>query len=156
MPPSGGFFFRDFMLDETTTTAAGSVLIKIFGVPVLAGAIATSLGYLLMWPATRKEAFIRFLVTITLSIVLGPVTVVIMHSWWPGLFDSAKDIARMYGADPSLGFLFIAAPLMVMTGLPAWWMMGACARWLDKRREKDIGELAVDVAAIVKDVRGAL
>lgn len=139
-----------------TTAAAGTALIKIFGVPVLAGAIATSLGFLFMWPKSRKEAFGRFLVTIITSIVLGPVAVVIMHSWWPALFESAKGIARLYGTDPALGFLFIAAPLMVMTGLPAWWVMGACVRWLDKRREKDIGELAVDAAGIVKEVRGAL
>lgn len=139
-----------------TTTAAGAALFKIFGVPVVAGALAAALGYLLMWPKTRGEAFVRFLVSIISSIVLGPFVVVIMRSWWPHLFDSANDIAGMYGTDPALGFLFIAAPLMVIVGLPAWWVMGACVRWLDKRREKDIGELAVDAAAIVKAAREAL
>lgn len=137
-------------------TAASGALIKIFGVPVLAGALAAALGYLFMWPKTRTEAFVRFLVSIITSVVVGPVVVVIVRSWWPDLFESAKHIAGLYGADPALGFLFIAAPLMVMVGLPAWWVMGACVRWLDKRREKDIGEMAVDAAGIVKDVRGAL
>ena len=45
---------------------------------------------------------------------------------------------------------------MVAAGLPAWWVLGACVRWFDKRRGKDIGELAVDAAAVVKDVRGVL
>jgi hypothetical protein len=80
----------------------------------------------------------------------------VMRSWWPSLFESAKDIAGMYGADPAMGFLFIGAPLMVMAGLPAWWVMGACVRWLDKRRDKDIAELAVEAAATVRDMRGAL
>ena len=139
-----------------TTAAAGTALLKIFGLPVAAGALAAALGFVFMWPKTRKEAFIRFFVTIITSVVLGPVLVIVMRSWWPTLFESAKDISSMYGAEPAMGFLFIAAPLMVMAGLPAWWVMGACVRWLDRRRDKDIAELATDAAGIVKNVRGAL
>ncbi|WP_254926718.1 hypothetical protein [Janthinobacterium sp. PC23-8] len=94
--------------------------------------------------------------TIVFSVLMGPALVVAVRSWWPSLFDNAKDVAVMYGSDPALGFLFIAAPLMVAAGLPAWWVLGACVRWLDKRRDKDIGDLARDAAAIVKDVRGGL
>ena len=138
------------------TTAAGGALIKIFGIPVLAGAAATALGFMFMWPQTKKEAFTRFFVTIVCSVLFGPVLVVAVRSWWPSLFDSAKDVAILYGSEPALGFLFIAAPLMVAAGLPAWWIIGATVRWFDNRRGKDIGELARDAAAIVKDVRGGL
>ena len=138
------------------TTAAGGALIKFFGIPVLAGAAATSLGFMFMWPKTKKEAFTRFFVSTLFSILFGPALVVAVRSWWPTLFDSAKDVAALYGSDPALGFLFIAAPLMVAAGLPAWWVLGATVRWLDKRKDKDIGELARDAAAIVKDVRGGL
>lgn len=138
------------------TTAAGGALIKFFGIPVLAGAAATSLGFMFMWPTSPKEAFIRFFTTIISSVMVGPALVVAVRSWWPGLFDSAKDVALMYGSDPALGFLFIAAPLMVAAGLPAWWVLGACLRWLDKRRDKDIGEIIHDAAAIARDVRGGL
>ena len=138
------------------TTAAGGALIKIFGIPVLAGAAATSLGFMFMWPKTKKEAFTRFFVTIVFSILLGPAMVVAVRSWWPSLFDNAKEVATMYGSEPTVGLLFIAAPLMVAAGLPAWWVLGATVRWLDKRRDKDIGELARDAAAVVKDVRGGL
>ncbi len=138
------------------TTAAGGALIKFFGIPVLAGAAATSLGFMFMWPKTKKEAFTRFFVSTLFSILFGPALVVAVRSWWPTLFDSAKDVASLYGSDPALGFLFIAAPLMVAAGLPAWWVLGATVRWFDKRRDKDIGELARDAAAVVKDVRGGL
>jgi hypothetical protein len=150
-----GFHFKDNMPLETTA-AAGTALLKIFGVPVAAGALAAAIGFVFMWPKTRKEAFVRFFVTIITSVVLGPALVIVMRSWWPTLFDSAKDVASLYGAEPAMGFLFIAAPLMVIAGLPAWWVMGACVRWLDKRRDKDIAELAVEAAAAVRDVRGAL
>ncbi|WP_254679549.1 hypothetical protein [Janthinobacterium sp. HH106] len=109
-----------------------------------------------MWPKTKKEAFTRFFVSTLFSILFGPALVVAVRSWWPTLFDSAKDVAALYGSDPAVGFLFIAAPLMVAAGLPAWWVLGATVRWLDKRKDKDIGELARDVAAAVKDVRGGL
>ncbi|MCC7703983.1 hypothetical protein IGS59_17240 [Janthinobacterium sp. GW460P] len=138
------------------TTAAGGALIKLFGVPVLAGAAATSLGFMFMWPQSTKEAFIRFCSSIIISTFLGPLLVAAVLSWWPSLFDSAKTVAGLYGGDPATGFLFIAAPLMVAAGLPAWWVLGASVRWFDKRRGKDIGELAVDAAAVVKDVRGVL
>lgn len=151
----GGFFHLKALM-ALETTAAGGALIKIFGIPVLAGAAATSLGFMFMWPKTLKEAFIRFTCTIISSTILGPVLVVVARSWWPGLFESAKDVAAMYGSEPALGFLFIAAPLMVMAGLPAWWVIGAGVRWFEKRRDKDIGELARDAVALVKDVRGAL
>lgn len=138
------------------TTAAGGALIKLFGVPVLAGAAATSLGFMFMWPRSTKEAFIRFCSSIIISTFLGPALVAAVLSWWPSLFDSAKTVAGLYGGDPATGFLFIAAPLMVAAGLPAWWVLGACVRWFDKRRGKDIGELAADAAAAVKEVRGML
>lgn len=138
------------------TTAAGGALIKIFGVPVLAGAAATSLGFMFMWPKTIREAFVRFTCTIFSSVILGPVLVVMARSWWPDLFESAKAVAVLYRSDPALGFLFIAAPLMVMAGLPAWWIIGGIVRWFDKRRDKDIGEMATDAVAIVHDVRSAL
>lgn len=138
------------------TTAAGGALIKIFGVPVIAGAIATSLGFLIMWPKTTKEAFVRFACSIISSTILGPVLVIVVRSWWPSLFENAKDVAILYGSEPALGFLFIGAPLMVMAGLPAWWILGWAVHWLNKRKDKDLGEVLQDAAALVRDVRGAL
>lgn len=139
-----------------TTSAGASALIKIFGVPVLAGAAATALTFLFMWPRTRREAFIRLTCTIGTSGLLGPLLVVAMHSWWPTLFTSAATVASLNGADPTMGMLAVAGPIMVVAGLPAWWVLGALMLWLERRRGKDIGELAHDAAEVVRDVRGAL
>ena len=59
------------------------------------------------------------------------------------------------GAGSFLWVLFIAAPLMVLAGLPAWWILGAIVRWFDSRKDKDIGQLAVEAAGLVNKVRGA-
>ncbi len=139
-----------------TTSAAGGALIKIFGIPVLAGAAATALVFLFMWPRTLREAFVRLACTMATSSIFGPIAVMALHSWWPSLFDSSKAVAAMYGADPALGMLFVAGPVMVLAGLPAWWLIGGLVRWLDKRRDKDLGEIVHDAAEVVKDARGAL
>jgi hypothetical protein len=137
-------------------TAAGGTLIKIFGVPVLAGAAATGLAFLFMWPKTLKEAAVRFVCTLVASAVAGPFLVIAVHSWWPSLFSSAGQVAGMYGLPVELGVIFISAPFLVLAGLPAWWVLGGLILWFDRRRDKDLGELAHDAAEAVRDVRGAL
>lgn len=108
------------------------------------------------WPRTRREAFIRLTCTICTSGLLGPLLVVAMHSWWPTLFDSAATVATMNGADPTLGMLAVAGPMMVIAGLPAWWVLGALVLWLERRRGKDLGELVHDAVEVVKEARGVL
>ena len=139
-----------------TTSAGATALIKIFGVPVLAGAAATALTFLFMWPRTKREAFVRLTCTIMTSGLLGPLLVIAVHSWAPGLFTSARDVAALNGIDPGLGMMFVAAPIMALGGLSAWWLLGGIVLWLERRRGKDIGEMATDAAHVVKDVRGAL
>ena len=134
-------------------TAAGAVWIKLLGVPLLAAFFATLLSFMVMWPRNCKEALIRICSSIIIATFAGPVLVSAVLAWWPGLFDSAQTVAALYGCDPATGFLFIAAPLMALVGLPAWWLVSASVRWFDRRRDKDIGELAADAAAAVKEVR---
>lgn len=135
-------------------TAAGSV-IKVFGVPVLAGAAATGLAFLFMWPKTIKEAAIRFACTIIASAIAGPFLVIAVHSWWPSLFASAGEVAAMYKMPLEFGMLFAAVPFLVLAGLPAWWILGALVLWFDRRRGKDLGEMAREAAEEIRDIRSA-
>jgi hypothetical protein len=137
-------------------TAAGGTLIKIFGIPVLAGAAATGLAFLFMWPKTIKEAAVRFACTLAVSALAGPFLVIALHSWWPSLFSSARELAHIYGLPAELGVLYVAAPFLVLAGLPAWWILGGLVLWFDRRRGKDLAEIAHDAAEAVHDVRGAL
>ena len=135
---------------------AGGTLIKIFGVPVLAGAAASGLAFLFMWPKSLKEAAIRFACTLLASALGGPFLVIAAHSWWPSLFSSAGQVAVMYGLPVQMGVLFVAAPFLVLAGLPAWWIIGGLVLWFERRRGKDLAEMAHDAAAAVNEVRGAL
>lgn len=137
-------------------TAGGAAAIKFFGAAVIASALATALGFALMWPRTVKEAVVRFTCAIASSFTFGPLLAMAAHSWWPGLFTSAREFGTLYGGDPLAGLLVAAAPFMVIAALPAWWLMGGLVLWLERRRGKDIAEIAADAAAAVKTVREAV
>ena len=139
-----------------TGAAGGAALIKIYGVPVLAGSAAAALTFLFMWPKSRREAFVRFTCAIAMSGLVGPFLVAAMHSWWPTLFASARSMSGAYGVPPDVAVLYVCVPFMVVAGLPAWWLIGGLVRWLEKRKDADIGEIAHDAAEVVRDVRGAL
>ena len=82
------------MAEPTSTAAAGgAVLIKIFGAPAVAAAVASSLGFAFMWPKTKKEAFWRFFVTLLSSFFLGPLLVIAARAFVPSLFDAARAVA---------------------------------------------------------------
>lgn len=146
-------------MNEPITQSAGAAagaLIKIFGLPVLAGSLAAALGFMIMWPKTKGEAFARFASSIITSALAGPLLVVWLRSYKPDLFDSAKFVAELYGTEPALGFLFIAAPVMVCAGLPAWWVIGAVVKWFHVRSHKDVGEMLDDATASIKNAKDAL
>lgn len=132
----------------STTAAAGGALVKIFGVPVLTGSLAAALGFIFLWPRTPREAFARFACSIISSATAGPLLVIWMRSCSPGIFEAARAVAVMYGVEPTLGFLFIAAPILVVSGLPAWWIIGGAVRWLDNRRDKDLGAMVRDAITL--------
>lgn len=136
--------------------AAGSALLTIFGAPLLAGAAACALTFLFMWPRSRREGWVRFICAIAMAGIVGPFLLVALHSWWPTLFVSAAYVMRLCGIDPALGIMFVAVPLLVVAGLPAWWLLGGLVRWLDRRKDKDIGEIARDAARVIREVRKTL
>lgn len=137
-------------------TAGAGAAIKFFGAAVIASALGTALGLVLMWPSTLREAFTRCACSFASSFVFGPLLAMAAHSVWPGLFDSARALGVQYAGSEMVGLLWIGAPFFVLAALGAWWVLGAMVLWLERRRGKDIGEIATDAAAVVKTVREAL
>jgi hypothetical protein len=130
-------------------------IFNIAAVPVAAGLAATGLGFLFLWPKSAREAASRFVCTLLVCAVAGPCLAIAAYCWWPALFASAGQAAAMAGGPAELGVL-PAAPFLVVAGLPAWWLLGALILWFDRRRSKDIGEIAHDAAAVVRSVRETL
>jgi hypothetical protein len=137
-------------------TAGGAAAIKFFGAAVVASALGTALGFLLMWPRTIREAFTRFAASILCSFVFGPLLAMAAHSLWPSLFDSARALGLQYAGSEIAGLLWVGAPFLVLAALLAWWILGALVLWLERRRGKDLGEIVRDAAEVVRDVRGVL
>lgn len=141
------------MEPSSSSIAGGTALVKLIGWPVVVGAVTAALGMLVLWPKTMMEGFARLVVTILSSALVGPMLVAWLHSWKPELFTSAKSLAIEAGLDPLFGLLFASSPLLVIAGLPAWWILGAVVRWFDKRKDQDIGELIHDAQETIKEVR---
>jgi hypothetical protein len=129
---------------------------ELAAVPLAAGLAATGLGFLLLWPKSGREALARFVCTLLACSVAGPCLAIAAYCWWPALFASAGQAAVLAGGPAELGVLLAAAPFLVLAGLPAWWVLGALLLWFERRRSKDIAEIAHDAAAAVRQVRDTL
>jgi hypothetical protein len=140
---------KAYDMTEPLSTGAGAAALKFFGATVLASAAATAFGFLFLWPKTMREAFVRFACAIFCSFTFGPALAFAARAQWPGMFASAQDLGQLYG-DPAAGVLIAAAPFLVFAALPAWWLFGWFYRWIDKRRDKDLGEVLQEGAAAVK------
>lgn len=134
----------------STSAASGGAIFKLFGVPIVSAAAASALGFMVLWPKTPREAALRVLTTAVFSLVFGPVLVFMLHSQFPDLFASARQVATLAGMHHEVGLLAIAGPVMVVAGLPAWWILGAVVLWLERHKHRDIGELVDDVRQIAR------
>lgn len=116
-----------------------AVIAKVLGSPGAIGIIAGAAGFLFSWPATRREGFCRIAASGLSSIFLGPL-----------LLQSALHFIPWFTLEHA------APACYLISGLPAWWAGHWAFRWLDNRREKDIGEVASDIVEDAQKVRGKL
>lgn len=130
--------------------AAGGALVKYIGLPLLLGSLAAALGFLILPPKTQKEFVSRLTVTIIFSALFGPLLFFWFLSCFPGVMNAAvaeSGLARWY-----IGMM-LSAPFLVIGGLPGWWLLGGVIRWMDKRKDKDIEEIATDAVNAYKRLR---
>lgn len=141
------------MPEPTSSSAAGGIAAwKLAGGILGIGVVASAMGFLVLLPKTAKEAAVRVVATMIGSAMFGPFLVAALYSHWPEVFASGTRLAVGMGLEPWLGLFIIGAPLIAMGGLPFWWLLGAAVLWLEKRRGKDLGELAADARADVGKV----
>lgn len=137
-------------MDPTSTSSLAFA--KTLGSQPVIAALSALLGYIILKPKTVGEAIARGLFAALASIFLGPLAVAVAHAKWPELFDSAVylDTVNQTG----LGILYVTAPIQILAGLPAWWVLGAFLRWFDRRSNKDIGELFKDLKEFLPHRKG--
>lgn len=116
------------MTEPTSSGAGVAWIIKLYGLKVIAGVIAVALSFAFLWPKSPREGVIRIACTIGGSVMFGEAALAFVTTyltWWPRTHESSM-------------IVFAAA------GLPMWWFFGAVFLWLDKRKNKDIGEIYQD------------
>ena len=110
-------------------TAGGLALVKIYGIKVIAGAIAVAAGFMILWPQSKREAMVRIASTIGGSMLGGEALLQIVYNFLPW-YPKGQEAAML---------------IYVMTGLPAWWILGGFVLWFNKRKDKDLQEMVKDV-----------
>lgn len=130
------------MAEPTSSSAAGFAGWKLIGgaAGVVAGGagLAAIVVMLMTPPRHAREWAVGLISTVVCSIAGG--------SWllhWLGMADLAQ--AGPAGLATLFGLCFAC-------GLPGWALVRALFTWLERRRDKDLGELARDAASEVRDV----
>jgi hypothetical protein len=128
-----------------STAMTGYVAAKLGGSIVLVAVVASAIGFFVFWPKTRREGISRIATTILGSMVFGPGLAIAAFERFPKTFEAAVNLTTRLGIDPLYGWIAAGAPWLVLAGIPVWWIGGALALWFEKRKDKDIAELAHDV-----------
>lgn len=141
-PNAGIFAERKAAMAEPTSSAAGGfVLWKAFGgLAALAGIgafLAAVVSMCMMTPRSPKEWAVGLVSTAVCSVCGGAYAILRL-----GLHQALpNDPASLYLAMVSaIGIVFAC-------GLPGWAIVRAVFTWLDKNKDKDIGELAAAARA---------
>lgn len=136
--------------EPVSGSAAAYVFVKYLGPPVAAGAMATALGFIVLWPRTRREGFARFFTALLSSFTFGPILAFAAYNYAPGLFVAGAEVAVLAGMPREVGIFSAAAPFLVIAALPAWWVLGWVVLFFDRRRNKDLGDVVRDFKRVAK------
>lgn len=89
-----------------------------------------------------RDATRRLACGLLSSFTLGPIVSAYVAKEYPWY---TAHIAAIVG-DQVLGFIAAMAPFVAVSGLVGFWLVAAVMRWLEKRKNKDIVELARDAS----------
>jgi hypothetical protein len=129
---------------------AGKML--MLGLPVVATLIAWWLGMRLVPPKTTQETVNRLLSCAVASFVVGLPVLVLLRKHAPWVFSSALELAQAAQLDPIVGFFAVIGCVLLLCSLPGPWIIVAYVRWFERRKGKDLGQMAGDAAVDVRRV----
>lgn len=128
------------------TGAGGAALIKWIGIPVIAASLAASLTFVFMPPVTHREFISRLFVTFIGSFTLGPILYFWFMSQFPGVLDLAlRELTGVAGLDAGMVKVSLSAPFLIAGGLPGWYVLGWAFRWMERRKNRDLAEIASEI-----------
>ncbi|WPL81619.1 hypothetical protein SD446_02435 [Bordetella hinzii] len=134
-------------MEPGTTGIESWMALKLALAIGLPAVFAVIVGMLIMPPRTAWECFARTVCTVVSALVFAPVLAIALLSWRPALADAVLWLAHRTGPgeEPLFSLFYVLGPCMLLTGLPAWWVLGAYMRWMARMREQGILAWADDL-----------
>lgn len=129
------------MSEPGPLTAAGGIALYKLGAFGFVAVLAAIVVMAMTLPKTVRE-FVVAMISTSVSSICGGAFVV----RWLGIAHWVNDDAGMIAIG---GIIFVC-------GLPAWVLVRAWFKWAEKRRDKDLAELATDIAELRKTVSAAV
>ena len=128
------------MSEPGPLTAAGGIALYKLGAFGFVAVLAAVVVMAMTLPKTVRE-FVVAMISTSVSSICGGAFVI----RWLGLGSWANDDVGVIALG---GIIFVC-------GLPAWVLVRAWFKWAEKRRDKDLTEIASDLAELRKAVTGA-
>lgn len=144
----------------TEPTAAGTFAgykLALFTLPILASLIAFWLGLRfvpLRADDPRADLINRVMSCLVSAFVLGVTALVLLMQHMPGVFAAGSQLATMAGLPDIAGFFAITLCVFVVCSIPGPWIVAAGFLWLQRRKGKDLAELAQSMRDDVCDIVG--
>jgi hypothetical protein len=129
------------MSEPGPLTAAGGIALYKLGAFGFVAVLAAIVVMAMTLPKTVRE-FVVAMISTSVSSICGGAFVV----RWFGIGSWANDDVGVIALG---GIIFVC-------GLPAWVLVRAWFKWAEKRRDKDLAELATDIAELRKTVSAAV
>lgn len=129
------------MSEPGPLTAAGGIALYKLGAFGFVAVLAAIVVMAMTLPKTVREFTVAMISTSVSSICGGAFVV-----RWLGIAHWVNDDAGMIAIG---GIIFVC-------GLPAWVLVRAWFKWAEKRRDKDLAELATDLDELRKTVTAAV
>ncbi len=151
---------RHTMTEPTTTAAAAGTAagykLALLSLPVIASLIAFWLGirFVPLRPGQAWNDLInRVMGCLASSFILGTIALVLLMHHKPGVFTAGAALARLATFPPEAGFFVITGCVFVLCSIPGPWIVAAVFLWLERRKGRDISELAAEIRAGITSVR---
>lgn len=79
------------------------------------------------------------------SLVVGLPALAFMHNTMPWMYTSIAAVFNMMDIDPTYGPKLINWSILLVAGLPGWWLVGAVVRQVAGWRDKTIKQIKEEV-----------
>lgn len=154
------------MAEPASSGAAGLAVFKFFGIPLVAATLGATLAFMMMPPQSPKEWFHRLFCTFLCSLTLGPLLFFAFASTDIGgaiVITAVREVAGtairipfaslLIVVDSAYVKLVLASPFLMFGGLPGWYVLGWVIRALERRKGKDLVEVAQEIGRANRRLR---